>query len=95
MLREIAVQAAAIQADPGLAAKECFDLLDRLVAWANGRAGFGALPDRDLTAARARLSDLLGLADEALKARRKGLKGSFGAEAMPIGDVVRSVKGGL
>lgn len=69
---EIAAQAAALQADPKLAAKELEDLLSPLLAWANGRAGFGALPDRDLAAARARLSDLLGLADEALRERKAG-----------------------
>lgn len=70
--KEIAVQAAALQADPELAAKELEDLLSPLLAWANGRAGFGALPDRNLASARARLSDLLCLADEALAARKAG-----------------------
>ena len=69
---EIAAQAAALSADPKLAAKELEDLLAPLIAWANGRAGFGALPDRELASARANLSDLLGRADEALRERKAG-----------------------
>lgn len=69
---EIAAQAAALQADPKLAAKELEDLLAPLVAWANGRAGFGALPDADLSRAAARLADLSRMASEALRERKAG-----------------------
>lgn len=69
---EIAAQAAALQADPKLAAKELEDLMAPLVAWANGRAGFGALPDADLSRAAARLADLSRMASEALRERKAG-----------------------
>lgn len=69
---EIAAQAAALQADPKLAAKELEDLMVPLVAWANGRAGFGALPDADLSRAAARLADLSRMASEALRERKAG-----------------------
>lgn len=69
---EIAAQAAALQADPKLAAKELEDLMAPLLAWANGRAGFGALPDADLSRAAARLADLSRMASEALRERKAG-----------------------
>ena len=77
---EIAVQAAALSADPGLAAKECFDLLDRLVAWANGRAGFGALSDADLARATTLLGDLGFRAGSALSERKRGARGKAAAK---------------
>ncbi len=77
---EIAAQAAALAADPEMAAKECFDLLDRLVAWANGPAGFAALPDKDLARATTLLGDLGFRAGSALAERKRGARGKAAAK---------------
>lgn len=72
---EIAAQAAALSADPELAARECFELLDKLVAWANGPTGFAALPDKDLSRATTLLGDLGFRAGSALAERKRGARG--------------------
>ena len=77
---EIAVQAAALSADPEMAAKECFDLLDRLVAWANGPAGFAALPDKDLVRAHNILGDLGFRVGTALVDRKHPNRGKAAAK---------------
>jgi hypothetical protein len=67
---EIAAQAAALQTDPELAAREFFDLMDKLVAWVNGPAGFAALPDARLNAAVAKCHWLDMQATHALRDRK-------------------------
>ena len=69
---EIAAQAAALQADPALAFREFTDLMDKLLAWANGRAGFAALSDANLLAAHERVHDLEFLCQKSL-VDRKGI----------------------
>lgn len=77
---EIAAQAAALSADPELAARECFELLDKLVAWANGATGFAALPDKDLARATTLLGDLGFRAGSALAERKRGARGKAAAK---------------
>ena len=67
---EIAAQAAALQADPELAAREFFDLMDKVSAWVNGKAGFAALADKNLNAAVAKCHWLDMEASRALKDRK-------------------------
>lgn len=69
---EIAAQAAALQADPELAAREFFDLMDKVSAWVNGKSGFAALADKNLNAAVAKCHWLDMEASRALKDRKAG-----------------------
>ena len=77
---EIAAQAAALQADPALAFREFTDLTDKLLAWANGRAGFGALSDADLLKADKRLQQIFAIYADVLRARRGGKAGKGAAK---------------
>ena len=77
---EIAAQAAALQADPTLAFREFTDLTDKLLAWANGRAGFGALSDADLLKADKRLQQIFAIYADVLRARRGGKAGKGAAK---------------
>lgn len=76
---EIAAQAAALQADPALAFREFKDLMDKLLAWANGRAGFGALSDANLLEADRYVRDLEIKIKVAMETRHISLKAGKGA----------------